>query len=258
MAEPPASARIETNFDGEVAYITLSHPPVNVIDFETISEILLFIESLVTESRLCCVVLKAAGPAFSGGVDVAAHLPDTVRRMIGEFHRVFEYLDDLAVPTVAVVRGPCMGGACELAGYMDVVVATENAEFGLPEIKLGVFPPVAAALFPQRFRFQGAMQMLFTGETIGATEAVRIGLVSHLVPEEQLQQVLDELLRSFRNKSASSLRVTKRAALRARGSFRSIVEPTERVYLEELMATADALEGLQAFVEKREPIWGHS
>ena len=92
MAESPASARTETNFDGEVAYITLSHPPVNVIDFETISEILLFIESLVTESRLCCVVLKAAGPAFSGGVDVAAHLPDTVRRMIGEFHRVFEYL----------------------------------------------------------------------------------------------------------------------------------------------------------------------
>jgi cyclohexa-1,5-dienecarbonyl-CoA hydratase len=258
MAELPSSARIETSFDGEVAYVTLNHPPVNVIDFETISEILLFIESLTNESRLCCVVLQGAGHVFSGGVDVAAHLPDTAQRMISEFHRVFEYLDDLAAPTVAVVRGPCMGGACELAGYMDVVIATENAEFALPEIKLGVFPPVAAALFPQRFRFQGAMQMLLTGETINATEAVRAGLVSHLVPEEQLQQVLDELLRSFRSKSASSLRVAKRAVLQARGSFRSLVEPSERVYLGELMATADAVEGLQAFVEKREPIWGHA
>jgi cyclohexa-1,5-dienecarbonyl-CoA hydratase len=250
--------RIEAAFDGEVAYVTFNHPPVNVIDFETIAETRAFREGLRGEQRFCALVFQGSGRAFSAGVDVASHLPDTVQLMIREFHSLFETIDDLAVATVALVRGVCLGGACELAGYMDVVIATENARFGLPEIKLGVFPPVAAALFPQRFRYQGAMQMLLTGEMIEPPAAVRVGLVSHVVPETEAVTVLEELVRGFRQKSASSLRAVKRAALRARGSFRELVGPAEQIYLAELMATADAVEGLQAFVEKREPRWSHA
>jgi cyclohexa-1,5-dienecarbonyl-CoA hydratase len=255
--QPPAG-RIECGYDGEIAYVTLDNPPVNVIDFPMIAAIKAFLSTLKGEQRLCAIVFQARGRTFSAGVDVGSHLPATVHEMIREFHSVFELLDELEAPTVSLVRGPCLGGACELAGYQDVVIATENARFGLPEIKLGVFPPVAAAVFPRRFRFQAAMQLLLTGDTIEPAAAVRAGLVSRLVPESDAEVVLERLLRSFRDKSASSLRIVKRATLRARGwSFREAVAPSEQVYLEELMATRDAVEGLQAFLEKRDPSWSH-
>jgi len=251
--------RIQTSFDGEVASITLASPPVNVIDFTMITEIKAFLEEMSREARLCVLVFRATGRAFSAGVDVGSHLPKDVHRMIAEFHSVFEKLDEMAVPTVGLVQGVCLGGACELAGYLDIVVATEWARFGLPEIKLGVFPPVAAAIFPQRFRYQAAMQLLFTGDMIDPAAAVRLGIVSRAVPEAEAMSVLEEILRSFRNKSASSLRAVKRATLRARGAtFRELVAPAEEVYLGQLMATRDSVEGLRAFLEKRDPVWSHS
>lgn len=253
-----ANERIRASFDGAVAYVTLDHPPVNVVDFAMIAELKEYFRSLAHEPGLCALVFQGMGRAFSGGVDIASHLPETVDAMIREFHSVFEAIDELCVPTMALVRGACLGGACELAGYLDLVIATENAGFGVPEIKLGVFPPVAAALFPRRFGYQGAMQLLFTGETIDAASAVRVGLVSRLVAEADAALVLEEVLLSYRAKSASSLRATKEATLRARGyTFRELVAPSETVYLERLMATVDAVEGLRAYLEKREPAWQH-
>jgi cyclohexa-1,5-dienecarbonyl-CoA hydratase len=251
--------RIQTRFDGEVAFVTLDHPPVNVIDFDLIDDLSGFLGEVRQDPRLCAVVFEGAGRAFSAGVDVGAHLPATVERMIRSFHGVFELLDDICVPTAALVRGPCLGGACELVGYMDLVLATENARFGLPEIKLGVFPPVAAALFPRRFPYQSAMRLLLTGDTLDAESAQRTGLVSRVVPEAEAETTLAEELLLWRQKSSSSLRAIKRAARDARGwTFRELVEPSERVYLEQLMATADSVEGLNAFLEKREPVWTHA
>jgi cyclohexa-1,5-dienecarbonyl-CoA hydratase len=250
---------IQTSFDGEVAYVTLANPPVNVIDFQMIAEIKAFLDEMSDEPRLCVIVLRATGRAFSAGVDVGSHLPRDVDRMIREFHGLFEQLDDLSIPTVGLVQGVCLGGACELAGYLDIVIATEAARFGLPEIKLGVFPPVAAAIFPQRFRYQAAMQLLLTGDMIDPPAAVRLGLVSRAVPEPEANGVLEELLRTFRSKSASSLRAIKLATLRGRGAtFRELVAPSEEVYLRQLMATRDSVEGLNAFLEKRAPVWSHS
>ncbi|MPZ14227.1 MAG: enoyl-CoA hydratase/isomerase family protein [Chloroflexi bacterium] len=248
---------IKTRFDGAVAYLTIDHPPLNVIDFSTIAEIREFLGAVGQDERLCALVLQGAGPVFSAGVDVGAHLPETVDAMIRDFHGVFEAIDELEAPTVALVQGQCLGGACELVGYLDVVLATESARFGLPEITLGVFPPVAAALFPRRFGYQGAMEMLLTGETIAASAALRMGLVSQIVPEGQAAARLDDVLRPLRAKSASSLRAVKRAVLRSRGGFRTIVAPSEEVYRQELMATRDSVEGLRAFLEKRSPVWSH-
>lgn len=251
--------RIRTSFDGEIAYVTLDHPPVNVIDFAMISQLKQFLDDVRAEPRLCGLVFQANGRVFSAGVDVGSHLPRTVQAMIREFHSVFELLDEMAVPTLALVRGACLGGACELVGYLDVVIATENASFGVPEIKLGVFPPVAAAIFPQRFGYQGAMQMLLTGEAIDPAAAVRVGLVTRLAPEEEALSALEEVLHGLRERSASSLRAVKLATLRARpATFRELVAPSEEVYLQQLMATSDAVEGLKAFLEKRRPLWKHS
>jgi cyclohexa-1,5-dienecarbonyl-CoA hydratase len=250
--------RIEAEFDGEVAYLTLAHPPVNVIDFAMIAEMLEFLGRVRTEPRLCAIVLQGSGKLFSAGVDIPSHLPETVEAMLDEFHNVFALLDEIAVPTVALVRGACLGGACELACYSDLVLASENARFGLPEIKLGVYPPVAAAIFPQRFGYQGIMRLLFTGETIDAAAAVRVGMASRSVREEDAAMALEETLQLLREKSAPALRAIKRANLRARGAtFRELVRPSEEVYLQELMATADSMEGLRAFMEKRQPHWVH-
>jgi cyclohexa-1,5-dienecarbonyl-CoA hydratase len=251
--------RLQTRFDGEVAYITLDHPPVNVIDFELIDELNRFLSDVGRDARLCAIVLQGAGRMFSAGVDVGAHLPATVERMIRSFHRVFELIDEICVPTLGLVRGACLGGACELVGYLDFVLATERASFGVPEIKLGVFPPVAAALFPRRFDHQEAMHMLLTGETIDAKSALRTGIVSRIVPEDGAEVALESELKLLRAKSSSSLRVVKRAALNARGwTFRQLVGPSEDVYLDQLMATADSLEGLNAFLDKRAPVWSHT
>lgn len=250
--------RIEATFDGEVAYLTLAHPPVNVIDFAMIAEMRRFLEEVGAEPRLCAIALQGTGRVFSAGVDIPSHLPETVHRMLDEFHSVFALLDELAVPTVALVRGACLGGACELACYSDIVLASENASFGLPEIKLGVYPPVAAAIFPQRFGYQGAMRLLLTGETIDAAAAVRVGLASRAVREEDAAMALEETLQLLREKSAPALRAAKRAALRSRGApFRELIRPSEEVYLNELMAHPDAVEGLRAFMEKRPPQWTH-
>jgi cyclohexa-1,5-dienecarbonyl-CoA hydratase len=251
--------RIQTRFDGAVAYVTLNHPPVNVIDFELIDDLTAFLAGIRGDPRLCAIAFQGAGHVFSAGVDVGAHLPATVERMIRSFHGVFDLLDDMCIPTLALVQGSCLGGACELAGCMDYVLATEKARFGLPEIKLGVFPPVAAALFPRRFAYQGAMHLLLTGETLDAEAALGMGIVSRVVQEADAQAALEEELQQLRRKSSSSLRAIKRAALEARGwSFRQLVGPSERVYLEQLMATADSVEGLNAFLEKREPVWTHA
>jgi cyclohexa-1,5-dienecarbonyl-CoA hydratase len=229
-----------------------------VIDFEMISEIIGFLHEVRHEPGLCAIAFRGTGRAFSGGVDVASHLPETVDAMIREFHRVFETLDEVGAPTLALVEGACLGGACELVGYLDTVIATESASFGVPEIKLGVFPPVAAALFPQRFGHQRAMQLLLTGNSIDAQAALGVGLVSRVVPPAEALEALEAAIAPLRQRSASSLRAVKRASLDARrATFRELVAPSERVYLEQLMATSDAVEGLRAFLEKRDPVWSH-
>jgi cyclohexa-1,5-dienecarbonyl-CoA hydratase len=250
------AARVQTSFDGEVAWVTLNRPPVNVIDFPMIAEIKAFVEPLLQEQRRKGLVIQAEGRVFSGGVDIPSHLPATVDMMIGEFHSLLQLIEDLCVPTIAVVRGAALGGACELVGCCDIVIATERARFGVPEINLGVYPPAAAAVFPRRYRYQDAMRMLFTGEQIGAEAAQRMGLASQVVSEEGATDALESLLRSLREKSATSLRIVKLATLRARGgTLRDLLAPSEQVYLKDLMATSDAEEGLRAFMEKRSPVW---
>jgi cyclohexa-1,5-dienecarbonyl-CoA hydratase len=178
--------------------------------------------------------------------------------MLDSFHGIFRNLELIARPTLAIVDGAALGGGCELVSACDIVIASERARFGQPEIKLGVFPPVAAVLLPRVIGDKRARELILTGELIEAPEAARLGLINYLLPGNELEQKTSELLSRFRNLSVAALAFTKEAVDLGRGrSLDSALKEVESLYLNELMKTYDASEGIKAFTEKRKPEWHH-
>jgi cyclohexa-1,5-dienecarbonyl-CoA hydratase len=239
-----------------VGTITLNRPPVNILNIEMMEEINKSLRDFKGEKGLKVIVFRAEGKAFSAGVDVGEHLGDMVERMIETFHGMFRLMDELQVPSIAVVNGSALGGGCELALYCDMVLATERSTFGQPEIMVGVFPPIAALIFPRIIGRKKAMELILSGKTIGARDAVEMGLINRIIPEDTLEEEAKEFVDQFARHSAVVLRLTKKATLDGlcddvEGGLRRI----ERVYLEELMRTEDATEGLKSFLEKRKPKW---
>ncbi|MCX8118114.1 MAG: enoyl-CoA hydratase/isomerase family protein [Desulfobacterota bacterium] len=247
---------IQTELKEGVAYLTLNRPPLNWLNLEMMEEINAYLEGLKEEKSLKLLVVQAAGKAFSVGVEVAEHLGDLGPRMIETFHRMFRLMDELKVPTLAIVHGSALGGGCELAVYCDMVLATEKARFGQPEIQVGVFPPIAALVFPRMIGRKKAMELILSGETISAQEALAIGLVNRVVSEASLAEEVDKFIGKFKSLSGIVLKLTKEATLSglcdepAKG-----LKTIEQIYLDRLMKTEDATEGLQAFLEKRKPLW---
>jgi cyclohexa-1,5-dienecarbonyl-CoA hydratase len=189
-------------------------------------------------------------------VAIEEHAEETIYQMLESFHNIFRILEQGAKPTIAVVDGAALGGGCELVAACDIVIASPRARFGQPEIKLGVFPPVAAILLPRVIGDKRARELMLTGELIDAQEALRLGLVSYVVPQEQLGQKTQEVLARLRELSATSLEATKRAIDMGRGfSLDESLARVENLYLNELMKTDDAREGVRAFMEKRKPAW---
>lgn len=239
-----------------VATITLDRPPLNVLTVAMNRELERALERVEQVESLKVVVLRAAGKEFCAGVDVADHVPERVDEMICGFGRLFTTLRTLSTPTVAVVHGVALGGGTELAVGCDIVLATSSARFGQPEIRLGVIPPIAAATFPRLIGYQQAARLIFTGKTLTAEEALRLGLVTEVVPDAELSMRLDSLLGQLRRMSAATLRMAKRALLVGadRGALDAL-HAIERLYLTDLMATRDAHEGIHSFMEKRQPVW---
>ncbi|KPJ60096.1 MAG: hypothetical protein AMJ46_08295 [Latescibacteria bacterium DG_63] len=239
-----------------VATITLDRAPVNVLNIEMMREINGILGQLKNDSQLKLLVFKAKGKAFSAGVDVSEHTPDKVEEMIEVFHEIFRLLNSIAAPSVAVVGGAALGGGCELATFCDIVVASEKAKFGQPEIMVGVFAPVASAVFPWLIGRNRSLELLLTGETIDAKEAERIGLINKLFPVEGFEEKVDEFLGKLKEKSAVVLQIAKKAV--DSGLYVSVgtaLGKIEDIYLNKLMKTEDASEGLKAFLEKRAPVW---
>jgi cyclohexa-1,5-dienecarbonyl-CoA hydratase len=244
--------------EGAVARLTLNRPPLNVITVRMIAEMVEAVASLREQPAVKVLVIEAAAgsKAFSAGVDVADHTADKVQAMIHRFHHLFRLLADLNIPTLAVVNGAALGGGCELAIFCDMIVASERAKFGQPEIKVGVFPPLATVMLPRLIPHHCALELLLTGETMGAAEAYRLGLVNRVVPPEELAAAGQELATKLAALSGSVLRYTRKAAwLGATGSFSESLAAVENLYLDDLMQTHDAHEGLAAFIEKRSPVW---
>jgi len=255
MAEP--FNHIQFTIDDRVARIFFNRPPLNIFNIEMMREIGAALGEC-SGRELVAIVFAAAkdSRAFSAGVAVEDHVEGKVYQMLDSFHAVFRSLEQLAKPTIALVDGPALGGGCELVSACDVVIATERARFGQPEVKLGVFPPVAAVLLPLVIGEKRARELILTGEIIDAVEAARLGLCNHVVPVAHLEQKLTEVVAKLKELSGTALEFTKRALDKGRGrSLDAALKELEDIYLLELMKSADANEGIQAFVEKRRPVW---
>ncbi|MBI2970029.1 MAG: enoyl-CoA hydratase/isomerase family protein [Gammaproteobacteria bacterium] len=243
--------------DGVVGRIVLKRPPLNILTIGMLEQLNRLLRQAHDEP-LRALVLAAEGKAFSAGVAVEDHLPDKAARMLAVFHETFRLLRSFTCPVVSAVQGPALGGGCELACFADLVIAGEGASFGQPEIKLAVFPPIAALHFPHRIGLPRTLQLLLTGEVIPAREAERIGLVDRVVPAVELSGAVDATLRAFRELSGPALHLTKRAVRAGFGrDFEAGLAAMEELFFNELMKTDDAIEGLQAFIEKRTPVWKH-
>lgn len=248
--------RIRLEGEAPVARLVLARPPLNILDIAMLEEISDALDALAARDDVRVIVITAEGKSFSAGVDVEDHVDDRVGPMIAAFHGVFRRLADLQPPTVAGVRGPALGGGCELAACCDFVVAADSATFGQPEIKLGLFPPVTAAAFGKFVRGKKALELMLTGDTIDAHEALRIGLVSRVVPAAKLDEMVNELVVRLASYSGVALRLAKKAYYAAADvPFAEALDRAEEIYLGELMKTRDAQEGIAAFREKRRPRW---
>jgi cyclohexa-1,5-dienecarbonyl-CoA hydratase len=245
--------------DGRVATVTLNRPPLNVLDIPTIARLGEIVEELAGDGELQAVFLRGAGDrAFSAGVAVQDHTPDKVVAMLDSLHGTIRRLRDLDAVTIAAVQGHCLGGGMELALGCDLVLATDDARFGQPEIELGCYPPAAAALYPRLLGPARTLELLLTGRTLSCEEAERLGLVTWRVEAGGLDLGIARVLADLTAKSAVVTRLTKRAVSAGRDlPFDAAIEETEQIYLQDLCATADMEEGLTAFLEKRKPVWQH-
>lgn len=249
------SGLVEVSHRDGISRITLNRPPVNVLTSAMLEELTGAITE-AAEARV--VVLAARGKAFCAGVDVGEHLPERVGPLLERFHAACRALLALDAPTVAAVQGPALGGGCELILLCDFAVAARSATFGQPEIKLASVPPVAAAALERVVGLRRALSLILLGDVIPAEAAHAAGLVTAVAEDAALADAVEGLVGQLTQLSAPALRTAKRAALRGfRRSFDETLREAERLYLEELIGTADAREGITAFLEKRAPVWRH-
>lgn len=240
-----------------VARISINRPPLNILNTETMLELIIALERARDDPSVYVVVITGSGDrAFSAGVDIREHLPDKVSSTLSVFNKVFYTLKGLDKPTVALVNGVALGGGCELAIGCDMVLASESARFGQPEITVGAIPPVALVLLPKLVGPKKAFELILTGDVISAAEARQIGLVNQVVSQDKLEEALSELVGKLKDKSSVVIKLT-RMSLRqiVDADFKRELEEVTGIYLNLLMRTEDAVEGLKAFMEKRKPQW---
>ncbi|MBZ5683012.1 MAG: enoyl-CoA hydratase/isomerase family protein [Acidobacteriia bacterium] len=249
-------ARLTVDISSPVARIVLKHAPLNVVDIPMMEELGQALREIEARSDISVIVISGDGKAYSVGVDVAAHTPDKVEGMLARFHGVVRALVATKKVTVAAVHGHCLGGGAELAMVCDVVYTTDSAQWGFPEIKLGCYPPVACTALAALVGQKRAAELILTGRTISGTEAAEIGLANRAVPEAELAGAVEECVGRLRELSPAALAVTKKAIYAWDSMhFDKGLARAEKTYFEELMKTADAQEGVRAFMDKRAPKW---
>ena len=253
MSESPLKVALER--DGKLLRLTLARPKANIVDAAMIAALQAALTEHLPNPHLRAVLLGAEGPHFSFGASVDEHLPGACADMLHQLHALVLRLVESPVPVLVAVRGQCLGGGLEVAAAGNLIFAAPGAMLGQPEIKLAVFAPAASCLLPERIGQAQAEDLLFSGRSISAQEAHRIGLVT-AVAEDPDQAALDYFDQHLAAVSASTLRFAVRAARAdAAARIRAKVASVEKMYLDELMATHDAVEGLTAFLAKRPAEW---
>jgi cyclohexa-1,5-dienecarbonyl-CoA hydratase len=249
---------VRTEVASGLARITLDRPPVNVLTTAMMRDLAAGLRRVAADDDVRVVRIDAAGRAFSAGVDVGDHLGELLPAMMDALRDVFEAFDLVPQPVVAVVDGAALGGGLEVVLGCDLVVASERALFGQPEIKLGVFAPPASVLLPRRIGLGPATGLLLTGESVGAAEARRLGLVNELFAVDGFDAQATAWIHKLLALSGAALRHAKRAIKESFGASVGLAHArVHDLYMRELMATEDAHEGLRSFVEKRPAVWKH-
>ncbi len=250
----PTFTRIAVDLRPPVARITLNHPPLNVIDMAMMEELRAALEQIDTLPDISAIVFAGSQSAFSAGVDIAAHTPEKVREMLTLFHSVIRAMVDTGKLTIAGVRRHCLGGGAELALMCDVVYASPDSVWGFPEIKLACYAPVASVALSAIVGQKLAAEMLLTARTLSGEEALAAGLVNGLA--EDPETLVADCVQRVSQLSAAALRMAKKAFYAWDSiHFDKGLARAEQIYHDELMPTADAQEGIAAFLERRRPKW---
>lgn len=255
----PAPLRVWRERDGRLLRVRLSRPKANVLDAEMVAALdEAFAAAAAPAPGVPAplgVLVDAEGPHFSFGASVEEHLPGTCAAMLRGFHALLLRMLELPIPVLVAVKGQCLGGGLELASAGGLLFASPAAKFGQPEIVLGVFAPAASCLLPERIGPAAAEDLLVSGRSVCAEEALRLGLVT-AVADDPEAAALAWFDANLAKKSAAALGFALRAA-RADlvGRVRAKLGALEDLYLSSLMSTRDANEGLTAFLEKRPARW---
>lgn len=245
------------DLDGAVLRLRLARPKANIVDAEMIAALHGALVAYAAKPGLRAVLLDHEGPHFSFGASVEEHLPARCAQMLASLHELIIAMVEFPVPILVAVRGQCLGGGLEVALAGHWIYAAPDALFGQPEMKLGVFAPAASVLLPYRMHLPMAEDLLYSGRSIGAAAAHACGLV-HTVADDPQAAALGWFHEHLLGKSAAALACATAAARGAmQRDVRQRLAEVERLYLDQLMATRDANEGLAAFLAKRKPQWEH-
>ena len=249
--------RLGFEHGGRVARLVLNAPPANIVDSRMLASLRHALTLLESRARLRCIVVSATGPHFSYGASVEEHLPDSIEDTLTQLHALLRLLLRAPAPTLAVVRGRCLGGGLELVLACDLILAEEGTTLSCPEIQLGVFAPAASALLPLRIAGGHASRSLLTAAAWSADDALAAGLVDRTCAAGECETVLqDWLSRDFLPRSPAGLKLAAHASRWRKLQALETALPTfERMYLEDLAMDTDGFEGIRAFQEKRRPQW---
>ncbi len=239
-----------------VARITLNFPPHNVLTVPLMVEIAESIESLDNRSDIKCILLDSSQKTFSAGISLEDSRPDRIFQTLEAFNRVFHAIGEVSKPLIVVVNGPAIGAGSELVAFGDLVIATSNARFAQPEVKMGVFPPFAAIMLPALIGTKRAYELILTGQPLTAEEAYSLGFVNKVVPEAELGKAVNDVLARIGEFSGPVLEMTKKVISGTMGlPLKEAMKRSQDIYLNQLYALEDVQEGLRAVVEKRKPVW---
>ncbi len=242
---------------GAQATLILNRPPLNVLHIPMMEEMIQALTEVRAEQEIRLLLIRGEGRCFSAGMDVADHLHHRVRSMFGTLRQLLQILMELEIPTISAIHGAALGGGLEVAVITDLTYAAAGCKIGQPEINLGVFPPLAIAYFSRLIGTRNAYDLILSGRTVMPEEALRMGLVNGVFSSDDFNERINEITATFLTHSKAVLAVAKRALRETDPGLFDRLNSAERIYMEELMSTEDALEGLEAFLEKRQPVWRH-
>ncbi|HLH09820.1 MAG TPA: enoyl-CoA hydratase/isomerase family protein [Terriglobales bacterium] len=239
-----------------VARVTLNHPQYNVLTVPMMAELAEAIESLNGRGDIKCILLQSSQKTFSAGISLEDSRPERVFQTLDAFTRVFTAISEISKPMIVAVDGPAIGAGSELVAFGDVIIATPNARFAQPEVKMGVFPPFAAVMLPQLIGPKKSYELILTGQAISAEEGFALGFINRVVAEKDLDKALEEVIARIGEFSAPVLEMTKKVISTTMGlPLEAAMKKSQSLYLNQLMDLEDAQEGLRAVLEKRKPVW---